>query len=81
MTVIDFTVPRKLDWISAAVCASADPEEWFPEGGATSNRAKRICQTCPVINECLQYALGNDMDGIWGGTSRRERVGLMRRAS
>ena len=81
MTFIEFAVPETFDWMRQAVCASADPEEWFPEKGAKSVRAKSICQTCPVIDECLQYALDNRLDGIWGGTSTRQRSSMLRRAS
>ena len=62
------------EWMDEAVCATADPEEWFPVKGASAHRAKRICLTCPVINECLQYALANKLTGIWGGTSHSERI-------
>ena len=40
----------------------------------TSNVAKAICQTCPHIQPCLDYALDNDeQHGIWGGMSIRQR--------
>ena len=81
MTVIEFAVPESFNWMRDAVCASADPEEWFPEKGVNSAKAKSICRTCPVIDECLQYALDNKLTGIWGGTSGRERTSMLRRAS
>lgn len=80
MTFIEFAVPKEFDWMREAVCASADPEEWFPEKGGTSYKAQRICQTCPVINECLQYALDHNLAGIWGGTSAKERR-MLRKAA
>lgn len=36
-------------------------------------RAKRICEGCPVINTCLQYAIENDCVGVWGGFDTGER--------
>jgi WhiB family redox-sensing transcriptional regulator len=69
------------EWMGEAVCATADPEEWFPAKGVSAHRAKRICQTCPVIDECLQYALDNSLTGIWGGTSHSQRILMLRRAS
>jgi hypothetical protein len=32
-------------------------EWWFPERGASTNDAKRVCGRCAVRVECLQYAL------------------------
>jgi hypothetical protein len=32
-----------------------------------------ICGKCPMINECLEYALYHEMYGIWGGTTERMR--------
>ena len=68
------------DWMADAKCASSglDPETWFPERQPTVKAiAKRICQTCPVRQECLDFAdqEGYD-DGIWGGLDRDERKKL-----
>lgn len=36
--------------------------------------AKRLCGTCPVRTECLDYANDNDeREGIWGGMTPQER--------
>lgn len=68
------------DWMGFAVCASVDPEVWFPQKSGSSAPAKRICRgfkgspACPVINECLAYALEHDERfGVWGGMSERDR--------
>lgn len=54
-------------------CLSSDPELFFPLDFMMNKHAKRICAVCPVIKECLEYALENEEVGIWGGTSARER--------
>ena len=42
----------------------------------------RICTSCEVKAECLDYALDNDERfGIWGGLSERERRRLRRARS
>ena len=70
-----------LAWQSEALCAQTDPEAFFPEKGGSTRDAKRICTTCDVRGECLEYALNNDERfGIWGGLSERERRKLKRRA-
>lgn len=67
-------------WVADGLCAQADPEAWFALG-VVQAQAKRLCQGCPVIEECLEYALtANEPWGVWGGTTARERKG-MRRAS
>ncbi|GAA4187913.1 hypothetical protein GCM10022219_01330 [Microbacterium oryzae] len=71
-----------LAWQSDALCAQTDPEAFFPEKGGSTRDAKRICATCDVRAECLEYALQNDERfGIWGGLSERERRKLKRQAS
>ena len=56
-------------------------QAFFPEKGGSTREAKRVCATCEVREECLQYALANDERfGIWGGLSERERRKLKRRA-
>jgi len=70
-----------LSWQTDALCAQTDPEAFFPEKGGSTRDAKRICGSCDVRGECLEYALQNDERfGIWGGLSERERRKLKRRA-
>ncbi|GAB2561913.1 hypothetical protein GCM10027033_18450 [Leucobacter ruminantium] len=70
-----------LSWQADALCAQTDPEAFFPEKGGSTREAKRICESCEVRSECLDYALENDERfGIWGGLSERERRKLRREA-
>ena len=70
-----------LAWQADALCAQTDPEAFFPEKGGSTRDAKRICTTCDVRDQCLEYALQNDERfGIWGGLSERERRKLKKRA-
>ncbi|MCC2033421.1 WhiB family transcriptional regulator [Microbacterium allomyrinae] len=79
---IDVVEDNPLSWQTDALCAQTDPEAFFPEKGGSTRDAKRICGTCDVRGECLEYALQNDERfGIWGGLSERERRKLKRRAS
>jgi WhiB family redox-sensing transcriptional regulator len=61
-------------WQRQAACKGMDTELFF--GGRGDNRshaeAKAVCDTCPVINECAEYGLW-EHDGVWGGTSERQR--------
>ncbi|WP_159620243.1 WhiB family transcriptional regulator [Ruania rhizosphaerae] len=70
-----------LSWQERALCAQTDPEAFFPEKGGSTREAKRVCVSCEVRAECLEYALAHDERfGIWGGLSERERRKLKRRA-
>ena len=68
-------------WQERGLCAQTDPEAFFPEKGGSTREAKKVCLTCDVRQECLEYALSNDERfGIWGGLSERERRKLKKRA-
>ena len=67
-------------WMDRASCAQVDPEIFFPELDSLWKvaEAKKICSECPVILECLNYAVANKFkEGIWGGLSPTERHRLM----
>lgn len=60
-------------WTRDAACATTNPELFFPEPGGSSTAAKRICRTCPVINECLDYATRTRQNvGVRGGKAPRQ---------
>lgn len=66
-------------WVESAACASTDPELFFPEKGGSAVDAKRVCHSCPVRSECLDWALeGDERFGVWGGKSAVEREGMAR---
>ena len=72
----------ELSWQERALCAQTDPEAFFPEKGGSTREAKRVCLSCDVRGECLEYALAHDERfGIWGGLSERERRRLKRRSA
>jgi WhiB family redox-sensing transcriptional regulator len=75
------------EWKLEARCRGEDPELWFPrtEGQRERNQtvrawtmtAKAICAQCPVIADCLGYAMTCDVRyGIWGGMTEAERARL-----
>jgi WhiB family redox-sensing transcriptional regulator len=65
-------------WAVEAACSGSDPESFFEtETKADRDYLARICEPCPVRQQCLEHALIHDEAGWWGGTSRRERRELM----
>ncbi|MFJ3141660.1 WhiB family transcriptional regulator [Streptomyces halstedii] len=62
-----------MTWHEEGICATTDPELFFPESGAPL-AAIKVCKGCPVRRRCLDYALTAPEDhGIWGGTTRNQR--------
>ena len=62
-----------------ANCTSLDPELFFPIGEMKQELArtlKRICFNCPIMEDCLEYALHVKVSGYWAGTNERERERL-----
>jgi hypothetical protein len=63
-----------LGWAGDALCREHPEISFFPETDALTNDAKAVCRECPVIDDCLTYALADDsLVGVWGGTTERER--------
>lgn len=81
-----------MDWQDRAKCAAvgANPDIFFPDseegrGGAYAQakaEAKAICRSCPVRDQCLQFALATRQKfGVWGGYTPKERRALQRRSA
>ena len=72
------------DWRHRAACRNLDPEIFFPvaEAGPARERAQAralaVCARCPVVAECLEYALAKIPYGIAGGMTEDERRALRR---
>ena len=67
------------EWMADGKCREVPPETFFPSDGLGVIRAQRICATCEVSVQCLEFALENgEKFGIWGGMSERERRRLRR---
>ena len=61
-------------------CRLHPPATFFPSDGVGVDRARKICRGCPVLNQCLEYALEARIDhGVWGGCSERERRRILKR--
>lgn len=62
-------------------CAQLDPELFFPEEETPLTEiqiAINVCKTCEFEIECLRYAVKNSVQGIWGGTTDKQRRSLKR---
>lgn len=67
-------------WRLDAACRTVDTTIFFPDSEEKSGPAVAICATCPVREECLEFALATRQDdGVWGGLTETERRRLRRR--
>ena len=65
-----------------ASCKEIGVELFFPEDSGFSHEeryVKKLCNECPIIKECLEWALHHENFGIWGGTTPMDRR-VIRRA-
>ena len=71
---------KSTEWMVDGLCRQVDPDLFFPESGANiTNAARKVCEACPVQEECLDYALDHPgITGMWGGMTEGQRA-LMRR--
>jgi hypothetical protein len=60
-------------WTEEAACKGRDTNLWFPgpEDHDAGYKARLICASCPVAQECRDWA--GDSDGIHGGLSVSQR--------
>ena len=85
-----------MTWRDQAMCRDADPALFFPRVQRVGTndqhaavvagritKAKRICSTCPVDLECLDYALRTQTNNckhhncVLGGLTYQERVNVL----
>ena len=63
-----------------ANCADTDSEAFFTETGSSTYPnlllLKRVCGSCTVVDQCLDYALRHDVMGYWGNTTESQRKKL-----
>lgn len=72
------------EWEDLAICKEHDTEIFFPEDIKSSREKLRIkkkaisvCNNCPVIEKCLEYAVVHHIPhGIWGGLDFYGRMRL-----
>ena len=75
------------EWRERAACLEypavlffgLDDTEGPVERRAREEKAKRVCMSCEVRRECLEYALATrEPYGIWGGLTEIERKARLR---
>lgn len=88
-TIIAVTVhdEKQMAWRSRAACLGPQSVYFFSPSDFNERKdekekreaiAKRICNSCSVIEQCLEEALTKREDyGIWGGKNEEERKQML----
>jgi WhiB family redox-sensing transcriptional regulator len=84
----DFVVTPEAEWREQAACLAfpavlffgLDDNETAAERRIREEDAKRVCLSCEVRQQCLEYALTTrEPYGIWGGLTELERRARLHR--
>ncbi|MGD9996979.1 MAG: WhiB family transcriptional regulator [Ilumatobacteraceae bacterium] len=68
------------DWQRDSLCRDDAYRHlnWFPEKGETIDKQRDVCGRCLVRVECYQMAQDGREQGVWAGTSAKQRRALRR---
>jgi len=74
------------DWQLEGNCRDEDSAKFFLPSGSRGPdrlrreaRAKAICQSCPVLEECRAHSLAAEEPyGVWGGLGESERQAIIK---
>lgn len=75
------------EWQEQGNCVGVDTNIFFPESNLRGKnkaqayaKAKSYCKGCPVVSECLEFALKiEEPFGVYGGLTEDERRVILRR--
>lgn len=66
--------PLDDDWMARAICTPDTAHLFFGETAADAEQAKGICEGCPVLVSCGEFALANNIEhGVWGAMAPKDR--------
>lgn len=61
-------------WTERAYCRKITGIDFYSDDIPAIIRAKKVCERCEVAPECLSQSIkADEIYGIWGGLSQRER--------
>jgi WhiB family transcriptional regulator, redox-sensing transcriptional regulator len=74
----DPVTPRDREWRLKGACRTAEADAVFfhaergEKARAKTAAAKVICWGCPVIDDCREWGITNEVWGVWGGLDATE---------
>ena len=66
-------------WMAEGRCRMYPAAMFFPSDGVGVEKARKVCNGCPVQDQCLEHALEHRIEhGVWGGASERQRRRILK---
>ena len=66
------------DWHTQAACKTwPNPDDFFTDDSEVSETVTALCHTCPVRDQCFNWAARTGQVGYWAATTERQRTALM----
>ena len=71
------------DWWKSANCKESDRRTMYSNTAERIEKSREICRKCPVIQDCLNYALAmNEVNyGMYGVKTPAERKEMLKRSA
>lgn len=61
-------------WSLEAACRGYEPVAEFADAFFEGKFEENLCASCPVMNECRDYAILHERFGYWGGQTPQARA-------
>jgi len=79
---LQIPITEERPWAAFAVCRDSDPDGFFPVTPEGERAAIRVCQGCPVQQDCLGFAIEARIRfGVWGGMTEKQRRSFQRQSA
>jgi hypothetical protein len=67
---------RDVEW-GEALCKNASTKQYYDLPPSQAPKVyrdlRKICQDCPILNECFAWSVAHEEYGFWAGMPERER--------
>lgn len=72
----DNTEEKSMEWRNSALCKDMGTAIFFDKWYELSKQEKQdivsMCESCPVLESCYNYAVSSKSHGIWAGRDFRD---------
>ena len=70
----------EMAWMSEGICSSIGPQLFYadPSDANSGTIARKVCDSCPVVDECAEHGIKHERFGIWGGLTPQQRSAIRR---
>jgi len=73
--MVNYTLAYNSELFKQASCIGTNSELYYPteENYNPISTIARVCNGCPIKEQCLEWGLAHERYGTWGGTSAKAR--------